>query len=295
MGNKFREAFEKGEFCVSAEVGPPKGTNTDQVIHEIELLKDKIHGLNVTDNQASVMRICSLAACEKIRLMDGCPILQVTCRDRNRIGLQSDLLGAAFLGIENVLCLTGDYVTLGDHIGAMPVFDLDSVHLLQAIRSMEQGKDLAGNEMDGNPKFFAGAVVAPDADPLEPQLIKFQKKVDAGAEFFQTQAVYDPVSFEKFMNWVEKKNIKVPVMAGIVMLKSVGMAKFMNANVAGVSVPQELIAEMKVKKAERAAKSIEISARLLRQFKPLCQGVHIMALGWEEHVPAILEQADITV
>jgi 5,10-methylenetetrahydrofolate reductase len=214
----------------------------------------------------------------------------MTCRDRNRIALQSDLLSAYVLGIENILCLTGDFVALGDHPQARGVFDLDSVSLLMAARQLEQGRDLSDNELKGAPHFCLGAVVTPGADPLEPQIIKMEKKVKAGAQFFQTQAVYEPEKFAEFMKAVAYLN--VPVMVGIVMLKSAGMARFMNRNVAGVHVPDNLIEEME-KTSNRPQKSIEIAARLIREMKPLCQGAHIMAIGWEKKISEVLDVAGL--
>jgi len=206
--------------------------------------------------------------------------------------LQSDLLSAWAFGIENVLCLTGDHPNLGDHVQAKPVYDLDSVQLLKVATTLNQGYDMTGHELEGKPDFFLGAVVTPAADPIEAQIIKMQKKIDAGARFFQTQAIYEPKQFEMFMNQVQK--LDVPVMAGMVVLKSAAMAKFMNNNVAGIKVPDNLISEMEeTKKEDRKKKAVEITARIIRAVKPLCHGVHIMALGWDELVPDIIEQADL--
>ena len=288
-----REALRSGKFAVTAEVGPPKGVDIEEMLENAELLRRGVEGINVTDQQSSVMRLGSLAVCYILKERGLEPVFQVTCRDRNRIALQSDLLSAHVLGIENVLCLTGDYVTLGDHPGAKPVFDLDSVTLLMAASRLQEGYDLAGQELKGKPNFYLGAVVTPGAEPLEPQIIKMEKKVQAGAQFFQTQAVYEPRKFEEFMEQV--KYLNVPVMVGIVLLKSAGMARFMNANVAGVHVPDSLIEEMgraKNRKA-RVEKSIEIAARLIKQMKDLCQGVHIMPIGWERLVPAVLDAAGL--
>ena len=291
----FKEALNTKKFVVTAEVGPPKGTNIEAMLHHIDILKDMVDALNVTDNQSSVMRISSLGVCELIKQKGGEPILQMTCRDRNRLGLQSDLLAASVLGINNVLCLTGDYITVGDHVDGKPVFDLDSVLLLQALRSMEQGKDIAGNELNGSPKFCAGAVVTPEADPIEPQLLKFEKKIKAGAEFFQTQAVYDLNNFKKFMQYARKFNTKV--MAGVVLLVSAGMAKYMNKNVPGIFVPDDLVQEMVGAGKGKPAldKGVEIAGRMIKQLKDeeICDGVHIMAIGKEEVVPDILKAAGL--
>jgi len=287
---KLLEIFESGKFAVTSEIGPPKGVDIERMMAEAELLRGKVDAINVTDQQSSVMRLGSLAVCHLLKQRGLEPVFQITCRDRNRIALQSDLLNAHVLGIENVLCLTGDYVSLGDHPGAKPVFDLDSVSLLHAASELQQGRDLAGQKLKGSPSFCLGAVVTPGANPLEPQIMKMEKKVRAGAQFFQTQAVYDPKRFEEFMNQV--KYLDVPVMVGIVFLKSAGMARFMNRNVAGVYVPESLIDEMD-EAEDRVAKSIEISARLIREMKDLCQGVHLMPLGWEKRVPAVLEAAGL--
>jgi len=292
--SRLKKAFESGKFVVTGELGPPKGTQVDEMLHHIDLLKDKVDALNVTDNQSSVMRLSSLAVGRLIKERGGEPILQMTCRDRNRIALQSDLLSANVLGIHNVLCLTGDYVTVGDHLEAKPVFDIESVQLIQTVRGLENGKDLGGNELKGNAEFFVGAVVTPEADPVEPQLLKFEKKIKAGAEFFQTQAVYDIDRFKKFMEYARKFDVKI--MAGIVLLVSAGMARYMTANVPGIFVPQDLIDEMAgAGKGKGLQKGIEIAGRMIRQLKEekICDGVHVMAIGKEGAVPDILSAAGL--
>jgi methylenetetrahydrofolate reductase (NADPH) len=287
--------LESGKFAVSCECGPLKGTDTTELMENIEVLKGKVDAANVTDQQSSVMRLGSLVASALLVKGGLEPIFQMTCRDRNRIALQSDLLGAWVLGIKNVLALTGDLPALGDHPGAMGVFDLDSVTLLQAIARLNEGFDMAGNELKGKPAFFPGAVVKVESNTeasAELQIVKMQKKVAAGAKFIQTQAVYDPKSFEKFMKRVEK--LKVPVMVGIIPLKSAGSARFMNANVAGVRVPDALIEKMDAAaKEDRARTGIRIAADLIKQMKPMCQGVHIMAIGWEKRVPEIIAEAGL--
>lgn len=294
MAKSFKEALESGKFVITAEVGPPKGVDIEEMKHHIELLKDKVDGLNVTDNQSSVMRISTLPVCRLIQEAGGEPILQMTCRDKNRIALQAELLGAYILGIKNVLCLTGDYVTVGDHVDAKPVFDLDSVLLLKAISGLEQGKDFAGNELKGSPAFCKGAIVTPEANPIEPQLIKFEKKIKAGAEFIQTQAIYDLDNFKKFMGYARKFDVKI--MAGIVLLVSAGMARYMNANVPGIFVPKDLIDEMAgAEKGKALEKGIEIAGRMIKTLKDekICDGVHIMAIGKEGKVPDILAAAGL--
>ena len=284
--------LQENKFVITSEIGPPKGVNIEPCLHEAEELKNKVTAINVTDNQSSVMRFGSLAVCSLLKQRGIEPVFQLVTRDRNRIALQSDLLSAYGLGVENVLCLTGDHPILGDHPEAKPVYDFDSVQLLDTANKLKQGKDLMGNDLDGKPDFCLGAVVTPGAEPVEPQIIKMEKKVKAGAQFFQTQAVYEIDKFKEFMEKVQY--LKVPVFVGIVLLKSAGMAKFMNANVAGVNVPQNLIDEIKsVSKEDRPKKSIEIAGRLIKELKSLCQGVHIMPLGWDKHVPAVLEAAGL--
>jgi methylenetetrahydrofolate reductase (NADPH) len=287
--SRLAEAIAAGKFSVTAELGPPKGMDVAHLLEMAELMRDHVDAINVTDQQSSVMTLGSLAVCHLLHQRRIEPVLQVTCRDRNRIALQSDLLSAAVLGIENVLCLTGDYVTLGDHPRAKPVFDLDSVTLLKAVAALQEGHDLAGKPLQGMPTFFPGAVVSPGANPLGPQIAKMEKKVEAGARFFQTQAVYDPAQFEAFVRQVEYLN--VPILVGIILLKSAAMARFMNSNVAGVNVPEALIEEIgSVAKPDRPAKAVEIAARLIRQMKGMSQGVHIMSLGWEQYVPQLVEE-----
>lgn len=290
----FKDILNSGKFVVTAEVGPPKGTDIKEMIHHIELLKGKVDALNVTDNQSAVMRICSMAVC-RICLDHGVePILQMTCRDRNRIGLQSDLLGASVLNIKNVLCMTGDHVLAGDHKQAKPVYDLESVQLLGVVNSLNNGKDMSGNDLKGATDFFQGAVVTPEANPLEPQLIKFEKKVKAGAKFFQSQAIYDINKFKEFMKYARRFPVKM--LAGIVVLKSAGMANFINNNVPGIRVPQELIDELKAAGKEKALDTgLNIAARHIKQLKEenICDGVHIMAIGMEDKVPMIMERAGL--
>jgi methylenetetrahydrofolate reductase (NADPH) len=290
----FKSALESGKFVVTSELAPPKGTNLEKIKHHIELLKDRVDAMNVTDHQSSVMRFPSLGGAILAKEMGGEVILQMTCRDRNRLALQADLLFAYTRGINNVLCLTGDSVILGDHKEAKSVFDLDSNQLLQAIRTLEKGKDLGGNDLDGAVSFCAGAIVTPEATPLEPQLIKFEKKIDAGAEFIQTQAIYDMEKFKSFMAYARQFDVKI--LAGIILLTSAPMARFLNKNIAGVSVPQALIDELAAApKGKALATGIEIAGRAIRQIKEekLCDGVHIMAIGKEELVPDIMSAAGL--
>ena len=291
---RITELFDNGQFVVTAEVGPPKGCHMEHVVEEAKEYLSGITAVNITDNQSSVMRMGSFPACIMLKNAGLTPILQLTCRDRNRIALQSELLGAAALGIDNILCLTGDHTRMGDHPGAKPVFDLDSVSLLHTVCQLEKGVDLAGNPLVGEaPKFAKGAVVSPCSDSLDAQLAKMERKVMAGAEYFQTQAVFDS---EKFIQFAEKaKQFGKPVQLGVIIPKSAGMAKFMNNNVAGVHVPQEMIDMLAADKeaAKAGITGVEIAAKIIRECRPYCQGVHIMALGWEAKVPALLEKAGL--
>jgi len=285
-----REALESGEFVVTSEVGPPKGTDVAEMLSAAEMMRGRVHALNVTDNQAAVMRLSTLAACVHLKEHGFDPVLQVTCRDRNRLAMQSDLLGAASFGITNVLALTGDHVTVGDHPQAKPVFDLESVQLLGAIGALNGGHDMAGNELHGTPEFFAGAVVTPDAHPLAPQLAKFEQKVAAGARYFQTQAVYDPVSFREFMEHAHGLGAKV--LAGIVVLRSARMARFMTKNIPGISVPLTLIDQLDGAE-DPLATGIEMAVRFIEETRDISDGVHIMAVGAEHLVPRVLDAAGL--
>ncbi|MBW2108515.1 MAG: methylenetetrahydrofolate reductase [Deltaproteobacteria bacterium] len=288
-----KQALESGKFVVTAEVAPGKGTDVSHLLEDAAILKDRVDAVNVTDLQSSVMRLGSLAFSHLLTDMGIDPVYQLTCRDRNRLALQSDLLSAWALGIKNVLALTGDHPCLGDHPEARPVFELDSVSLLETIGKLNSGSDMAGNELKGKPDFLSGAVVNPGADneaALDLQIMKMEKKIEAGARFFQTQGVYDLDIFEKFIKRVEGLDTKI--LGGIILLKSVGMARFMNKNVAGVFVPESLIQEMKDAK-DKVQASMNIAGRLIKGMKDLCDGVHIMPLGWESKIPPILDEVGL--
>ena len=291
---RISELFDNGQFVVTAEVGPPKGIHLEHLVEEATMYLKDLDAVNITDNQSSVMRTSTLATCVALKNAGLNPIYQATCRDRNRIALQSDLLGAAAMGIDNILCLTGDHTKMGDHPGAKPVFDLDSVSLLYTAAQLEKGKDLAGLDLVGEaPKFAKGAVVSPISDSVDAQLAKMERKVMAGADYFQTQAVFESDKFIKFME--KAKEFGKPVQLGVIIPKNVGMCKFMNANVAGVHVPDEMLDELRADKEKTKAgiTGLEIAARIIRECRPYCQGVHIMSLGWESKIPTLLEMAGL--
>ena len=290
----FEERLNSNDFIVTTEVGPPKSVDVSEVVHHIKLLKDKVDAINVTDHQSSVMRFPSIGGCLLVNELGGEPILQMTCRDRNRLALQAELLLANSRNITNVLCLTGDSVDVGDHKEAKPVFDLDSVQLIKMIRTLESGVDMGGNELGSAPKFCIGATVHPEADFIEPQLIKFDKKVTAGAQFMQTQGIFDLASLRRFMQYASQFDIKI--LAGLIVLSSAGMARYMNNNVPGIIISQAVIDEMaSVEKGKGLQKGIEIAARMIKTIKEenMCHGVHIMAVGNENIVPDILEAAEL--
>ncbi len=286
---KFKRALTTKKFVITAEIGPPKGTNLDTFCKHVSILKDLVDGMNVTDNQRSVMRYPSIGGCLLIKEAGGEPILQMTCRDRNRLALGSELLFASSRGIDNVLCLTGDSILLGDQPQAKQVFDLDSVQLISMVREFESGKDYGGNTLEGPMAFCVGAIVTPGSDPMEPQLLKFEKKIEAGAEFFQTQAVFDLDNLKRFMDYARRFPVKI--LAGILVLTSPAMANYMNNYVPGVFVPQVLIDEMEsVSRGEWIKKGMEIAVRMIRIImeEGICDGVHIMAINKEGVIPEII-------
>ncbi|CEK39458.1 methylenetetrahydrofolate reductase [Paraclostridium sordellii] len=289
-----KEALESGKFAVTAEMAPPKGTDLSHLIKCARAVKGRVHAVNVTDFQSAVMRTTSLTTCKLLKDEGLEPVLQVTGRDRNRIAIQGELLSAGVFGIKNMLALTGDHTIVGDHPQAKPVFDLDCVGILKTAQKLSQGTDMVGNQLKGAPEFYLGASVTPRYTPIEVQLLKMKKKINAGAEFFQTQAVYDIDTMRDFRSHTKDMNTKV--LAGIIPLKSPGMAKFMNVNVPGIYVPEELIDRLKsVGKENWVNEGIKIAGELIKQLKEenLCDGIHIMAIGAEENIPAILDAANI--
>jgi methylenetetrahydrofolate reductase (NADPH) len=289
---RLKQVLDQGQFAVTVEYNPPKGTNVSALLESAKGLVGRVHGVNVTDNTAAVMRAGSLPICRLLYELGHDPVMQMTCRDRNRIAMQSDLLGAHVLGIRNILCLTGDYPTVGDHKDAKPVYDLDSVQLMQLAAGLNNGKDYVGNKLDGSTDFMIGAAVTPEADPAGPMLVKFETKVNAGAQFFQTQAIYHPEQFQTFMQYV--RQFKVKVLAGILLLRNAKMAEFMNANIPGISVPEEMIDELRAAGPKHEVEAgMEIAVRTIKAVRPYCDGVHIMAIKAVNRLPEILTKAEL--
>lgn len=289
-----KETLESGKFAVTTEMAPPKGTDLSHLIECAKAVKGRVHAVNVTDFQSAVMRTTSLTTCKLLKDEGLEPVLQVTGRDRNRIAIQGELLSAGVFGIKNMLALTGDHTVVGDHPQAKPVFDLDCVGILTTAQTLCEGKDMVGNELKGSPEFYLGASVTPRYAPIEIQLLKMKKKINAGAKFFQTQAVFDIDTMRAFRE--HTKDMNTNVLAGIIPLKSPGMAKFMNANVPGIYVPEETIERLRsVGKENWVSEGIKIAGEFIRQLKEegLCDGVHIMAIGAEKNVPAILDEAKL--
>jgi methylenetetrahydrofolate reductase (NADPH) len=283
-------ALEAQTFVVTAELNPPKGTNLEPLLKKAAMLKDRVYAFNLTDSHTSRMTVSPVAVA-RILLDRGIEsILQVTCRDRNRIALQSDLLGAFALGIRNVLCMTGDDPKLGDHPNAKPVFDLGAITLLEGLTALQSGYDIGGNALQGTPSFWVGAVANPGADDLETELERMQQKIEAGAQFFQTQAIYDPRVFDRFVKAASEYN--VPILPSVIPLKSAKMAQYFNDHVPGVVVPQDLIAEMAAAPYPQET-SVQVASRLIKALRPMCQGIHLIAMGWESRIPQILDDAGI--
>lgn len=294
-----KTALENNQFAVTAEMAPPKGYDFSEPLDTAQLLKGKVHGINVTDMQSACLKASSLGMCAHLKLAGLEPILQVTGRDRNRMAIMADILSAASFGIDTMLALTGDHPVVGDCRDSKPVYDLDSVGILKMLSRMEEaGTDCGGNPLVSTPKFFKGAAVTPVYEPMLLQIHKLRQKVDAGAGYIQTQGIFDLESLKRFLDAVEKAQIDVPIMAGIIPLKSAGMAKFMNENVPGIAVPQaqiDALAAAKEAGQKPAALGIEMAAELIAQIRAenLCAGVHIMAIGAEKNVPVILGKAGL--
>lgn len=303
--SKLQQALEQGRFAVTAEMAPPKGCDFSDRLRIAALLKDRVESVNVTDMQSACLKASSLGLCIALKQAGVEPVLQMTGRDRSRMGIQAELLSAAAFGIDNVLALTGDHPMVGDCKSSKPVFDLDSVGILRLISCMERdGVDCGGNALESVPHFYKGAAVTPVYEPLFLQINKLKKKVDAGAAFVQTQGVFTLEALERFMNEVVRAGIQVHVMAGIIPLKSAGMARYMNGNIPGIQVPEEMIDRLATAAEEGkrtgvkglpAKAGIDMAAELIAKIRKegLCSGVHIMAIGAEENVPVILEKSEV--
>ena len=286
-----REKLQQGKFVITTELGPPKGVDVSKALAEARAMGPRVDAMNVTDLQGGVMKLGSIALCRVLIEQGLEPVFQLTAASRNRLAVQSDLLSAYVLGIRNVLLLGGDPPKIGDHPDAKPVYDLDTMGLFQAAQTLKSGKDLAGKELEGAPKdlFIAGAA-NPVVDDLETERQKTLKKIELGCEFFQTQAVFDPPLYEKFLTKIG--DVKRPFLVGIILLKSAKMAQFMNDHIPGIRVPQSLIAEMDAA-PDKKKKSVEIAVRLLTALKPMAQGFHLMPIGWGELIPEVLEAAGL--
>jgi 5,10-methylenetetrahydrofolate reductase len=283
--SRLSEQLSRGQFVVTAEIAPPKGTNLAPALAAVAKFEG-ITAVNVTDNQGANMRLSALALAAQLQKAGTETILQLTCRDRNRMALQSDLLGASAFGIENLLLLSGDHSKFGDHPDSRPVFDLDSVQLLDMTAGLMMGVDMVGKPLNGVPKFFPGAAVNPAAEPFELMFQKVAKKVDSGARFFQTQSIFDRNALERFMSAM--KPLRVPVIAGVLLIRNARMARFLNENIPGVQVPDALI-ERFDRTADPLAEGLAIARETVVLARELCQGVHLMTLGHEGMIPAILE------
>jgi methylenetetrahydrofolate reductase (NADPH) len=296
-GTNLEKVLDGGRFAVTAEAGPPKGTSARVIQRKAELLRSCCDAVNVTDNQTAIVRLCSLAGCVLLKQVGVEPVMQVVVRDRNRIALQSDILGAIALGIGNILCLSGDHQKFGNHPTAKGVFDIDSIQLIQMVKTMrDEKKFLCGEDVSGEVPVFIGAVENPYADPFELRVRRLAKKVKAGADFIQTQAVYDVPKFASWMQMVTEQGLdtKVHILAGIIPLRSAGMARYMRDYVSGVSIPAELFTRMEGAKSAKE-EGVKIAIEIIEQVKevPGVHGVHVMAVGWEEIVPEIVSKAGL--
>lgn len=286
------EVIKSGRFAITAELGPPKGTNLEPFLRQAGFLKGRVDAVNVTDQQSALMKLGSLAGCVSLKNFGLEPVMQITVRDKNRIALQSEVLSAAALGIKNVLVLTGDPITIGDHPDAKPVFDLDAGGMIAAIRILESGKDLGGKALDGSPSMCIGAAMNPCVDDIDTEISKTRHKIDKGAEFFQTQGVFDPSRFIRFAERYRKEGFRAPILAGIILLKSAKMAKFMNEKIPGIFIPKETVARLE-SAADAKAECVKIAAETILAVQPHAQGVHLMAIGWEELIPDVIAAAGI--
>ena len=289
--SSFGDKLNSRRFLVTVELNPPKGTEVQPILNMGQNLKGVVDAFNVTDSQSSVMTTGPIALAHMLLDRGAEPIVQVTGRDRNRIAVQADLLSAYVLGIENLVCLTGDPPTAGDHPDAKAVFELDGLKLIRVASDLMTGADMSGNQLKGAPRFCIGATVNPGVKNPEREIVLMGQKAEAGAQFFQTQAIFHPESFAEFISRVP--NIRAPVLAGIILLKSPRMVRFLNENLPGVYVPRDLVEEMELTE-DRAQTGIAIAARIIREVREFCRGVHIMAIGWERYIPQLLEEAGLS-
>jgi methylenetetrahydrofolate reductase (NADPH) len=297
--SRLKRILDMGELAVTAECGPPKGADPDAILRKADLLSGKVDAINVTDNQTAIVRMSSLAACSLLLSRGLEPVLQVVVRDRNRIALQSDILGASAIGIKNILCLSGDHQCFGNQPQAMGVFDLDSIQLVQTVKNMrDQGTVLGGESLTKSPQLFIGAAANPFADPLELRVIRLAKKIRAGADFIQTQCVYNLQRFQEWMNMIRGKGLteQVSILAGVTPLKSAGMARYMRDKVAGMDIPDEVITRIEgVPKGKQRKEGIQICVETIQRLKEMqgIKGFHVMAIEWEEAVGEIVERAGL--
>jgi methylenetetrahydrofolate reductase (NADPH) len=298
-GSKLQQLLTQGKFAVTAEVGPPRGADAEVVRSKAKSLLGYVDAVNVTDNQTAIVRMSSIAACVHLKELGIEPVMQMVTRDRNRIALQSDIMGAYSLGIRNMLCLSGDHQTFGSQPQAMNVFDIDSMHLLRTVKDMrDEGLDMSGFKLAGAPQMFIGAAENPFADPASYRVARLAKKIAAGADFIQTQCIYDVARFKQWISQAADEGLteKVYIMAGITPLKSARMAKYMAENVSGIRIPADLIKRMEgVPKEQAAAEGLKIAVETIQQVREMkgVKGLHIMAIEWEEKVPEIIQAAGL--
>lgn len=296
--SKLQSLFEQGEFAVTCEIGPPKNAQGDGIRKHTEHLKPFVDAVNLTDNQTAIVRLSSIGAGVHVLAAGGEPIIQMTTRDRNRIALQSDLLGAYSLGVRNVLCLSGDHQAFGNHQGAKNVYDLDSIQLIKTVKDMREAKVFQSGEAikQGEPRFFIGAVANPFADPFEFRVLRLEKKIRAGAQFIQTQCIFDMERFEAFMDLARKRGLhqQAYIMAGVMPIKSAKAAKYMQKNVSGMLVPDGIVERMS-KAEDQPAEGVKLCIEQIKHLRtiPGVRGVHIMAVAWEEIVPEIVKGAGL--
>jgi len=296
-GTNLEKVLESGRFAVTAEVGPPKGTSPAVIRRKGELIRNYVDAINITDNQTAIVRMSSIAGSSILKSNDIDPVMQIVCRDRNRIAIQSDVLGAVALGIGNILCLSGDHQRFGNHPNSKNVFDIDSIQLIQVLKSMrDEKKFISGEDISGEVPIYIGAAANPFADPFEYRVTRLAKKIKAGADFIQTQAIYDITKFRKWMEAVQDKGLdeQVHILAGVIPIRSVGMARYMRDYVSGVSVPDDIITRLEG--ADNAKEEgVRIPLEIIEQLKeiPGIHGIHIMAVGWENIIPEIVEKAGL--